>query len=221
MQRILEPELMTDSAQCEAYAAADFAASNQAFVDIVCGLIPADAMTILDLGCGPADVMIRLVHARPTLKITAVDGSSEMIQLATKAIDACGFSERIVALEGYIPGLPLPAGQFDVVLSKDFLHHLPNPMVMWQEIRRMVRRGGLICVMDLRRPDSPAAAQAIVDKVASNEPEILRHDFFHSLCAAFTPDEIREQLKSAALDLTVTTCGERHMLIQGAAGRGR
>ncbi|MEZ6033219.1 MAG: class I SAM-dependent methyltransferase [Planctomycetaceae bacterium] len=217
MQRIPEPELMIDAAQCQAYASANFAASNQMFVETVCGHIPASAVTVLDVGCGPGDVMVRLAGRCPSLRITAVDGSPAMIQLATEAVEHCGLSNAIETLQGYVPGLPLPAGHFDAVVSKDFLHHLPDPMVFWHEVRRLIKPGGLICVMDLRRPDSATAAQAIVDAVAGHEAEILRVDFFNSLLAAFTPAEIHEQLKSAELDLDVTILGDRHMLIQGYA----
>lgn len=217
MQRIPEPELMTDDAQCQAYASADFGVSNQAFVEIVRKLIPANAANVLDLGCGPGDVMIRLARACPSLQITAVDGSPAMIQLAQTAIDECGLSMTISAVEGYVPGLPLPGGHFDAVLSKDFLHHLPDPMTLWHEVRRLIKPGGFICVMDLRRPDSPQTAQNIVDVVAADEEVVLRIDFYNSLLAAFTPEEIHEQLEAAALNLDVTLSGDRHMLIQGHA----
>jgi ubiquinone/menaquinone biosynthesis C-methylase UbiE len=215
MQRLPEQELMIDAAQCQAYASADFAASNHEFVEIVRELIPENATTVLDVGCGPGDVMIRLARRCPSLKITAVDGSPEMIQLAAKVVATCGLSQTIEALHGYVPGLPLPADHFDAVVSKDFLHHLPDPSVFWHEVRRLIKPGGLICVMDLRRPDSAEAAQEIVNTVAGNEAEILRVDFYNSLLAAFTPEEIRDQLKSAGLDLDVTISGNRHMLIQG------
>ena len=217
MQRIPEPELMTDDAQCQAYASADFGVSNQAFVEIVRELIPPTAANVLDLGCGPGDVMIRLARACPSLKITAVDGSPAMIQLAQMAIEESGLSMTISALQGYVPGLPLSVGQFDAVLSKDFLHHLPDPMALWHEVRRLIRPGGFICVMDLWRQDSPEAAQEIVQTVAANEPDVLKTDFYNSLLAAFTPEEIREQLKAAALNLDVTMSGDRHMLIKGYA----
>jgi len=217
MQRIPEPELMTDDAQCQAYASADFGVSNQAFVEIVRELIPANATNVLDLGCGPGDVMIRLARACPSLKITAVDGSPAMIQLALAAIEESGLSVTVTALQGYVPGLPLSVGQFDAVLSKDFLHHLPDPMALWYEVRRLIRPGGFICVMDLRRPDSPETARDIVQAVAANEADVLKTDFYNSLLAAFTPEEIREQLRAAALHLDVTLSGDRHMLIEGYA----
>ncbi len=208
---------MTDDAQCQAYASADFSISNQAFVEIVRKMIPANATKVLDLGCGPGDVMIRLARACPSLKITAVDGSPAMIQLAQTAIEECGLSMTISAVQGYVPGLPLPVGHFDAVLSKDFLHHLPDPMALWHEVRRLIKPGGCICVMDLRRPDSPEAAQKIVDVVTADEAEVLRIDFYNSLLAAFTPEEIHDQLQAAALNLDVTLSGDRHMLIQGYA----
>lgn len=208
---------MTDDVQCQAYASADFGVSNQAFVDIVHERIPATATKVLDLGCGPGDVMIRLARACPSLKITAVDGSPAMIQLAQTAIEECGLSMTISALQGYVPGLPLSVGYFDAVLSKDFLHHLPDPMSLWHEVRRLIKPGSFICVMDLRRPDSPQAAQKIVDVVTADEAEVLRIDFYNSLLAAFTPEEIHDQLKAASLNLDVTLSGDRHMLIQGYA----
>ncbi len=208
---------MDDAAQCHAYASADFAASNQRFVEIVRELIPASAMTILDVGCGPGDVMIRLARRCPSLKITGVDGSPTMVQLAAEAIDDSGLSRTIEILQGYVPGLPFAPRHFDAILSKDFLHHLPDPMAFWQDVWRLIKPAGFICVMDLRRPESTAVARQIVQDVAGNEPEILQKDFYNSLLAAFTPEEVQQQLKTAALDLEVTAFGSRHMLIQGNA----
>jgi len=71
--------------------------------------------------------------------------------------------------------------------------------------------------MDLRRPDSPETARDIVQAVAANEADVLKTDFYNSLLAAFTPEEIREQLRAAALHLDVTLSGDRHMLIEGYA----
>ena len=69
--------------------------------------------------------------------------------------------------------------------------------------------------MDLRRPESTTVAQHIVENVAANAADVLKIDFYNSLLAAFTPDEIRQQLQAADLDLDVTLWGDRHMLIQG------
>ena len=215
MNRVLEPELMDDEAQSVAYAKADFSASNQMFVDGLARDFPDRLGTIVDLGCGPGDIDIRLARAAAGATITAVDGSRPMIALAERAVRAAGLERRIALLHGILPGLALADHSADAVISKDLLHHLPDPSVLWNEVVRLARRGGAVYVMDLVRPSTPDDAQRIVDAVAGHEDPILRQDFFNSLCAAFTVDELREQLRAAHLPLDVAQISDRHMLIKG------
>jgi ubiquinone/menaquinone biosynthesis C-methylase UbiE len=215
MERVLEPELMDDERQSIAYARADFSSSNQFFVDGVINEFPRPLRTAVDIGCGPGDVMIRLARALPDLRITAIDASAPMITLARGAVMTAGLSDRIELVQGYVPGVALNAHSFDAVLSKDLLHHVPDPSVLWKEIARLGRPGAVVYVMDLVRPATPEEARRIVDRVAAREDPILREDFYNSLCAAFTIEEVREQLVTAGLDLMVARVSDRHMLISG------
>ena len=80
--------------------------------------------------------------------------------------------------------------------------------------------GGLVQIMDLTRPPSTAEAHAIVMRYSGSEPEVLRRDFFASLCAAFEPDEVRAQLRAADLPwLEVEPISDRHIAIHGRAPR--
>jgi ubiquinone/menaquinone biosynthesis C-methylase UbiE len=215
MDRVLEPELMTDEQQALAYAKADFSTSNQWYVDHLLADYPGALLNILDIGCGPGDVMLRLASARPGARITAIDGSSAMIALAQKAVQNAGLGQRVTPLQGYIPGLPLKERSFDAILSKDLLHHLPDPMVLWSEAQRLGRSGAPVYVMDLMRPQSPEAARNVVEAVAPDELPILKADFYASLCAAFTLEETKAQVKQSGLPLTVTQVSDRHMVIKG------
>jgi ubiquinone/menaquinone biosynthesis C-methylase UbiE len=215
MERILEPELMDDEQQSVAYAQADFSASNQLFVDSLVRDFPTHLRSVIDIGCGPADVVIRLAKAAPQAAITALDGSAPMIALGRAAARDAGVADRLVLLHTRIPGPPPAAHAFDAVLSKDLLHHLPDPSVLWNEVKRVGKPGAAVYVMDLVRPDTEEAAQAMVEEGAGSEDPILQHDFYASLLAAFTPDEVRAQLRDAGLDLTVALAGVRHMLIKG------
>jgi hypothetical protein len=70
--------------------------------------------------------------------------------------------------------------------------------------------------MDLLRPESSEAAQAIVDRYAANEPDILRRDFYNSLLAAFTEDEITSQLARMNLTrLLIDVIDDRHWVVGG------
>ena len=190
MERTLEPELMQDEQQALAYARADFSTSNQWYVDHLLQDYPRELRRVLDIGCGPGDVMLRLATARPGVHITAVDGAEAMIALARAAVRGAGLNDRITLLQGRVPGLALPERSFDAVLSKDLLHHLPDPMVLWSEATRLGRPGAIVYVMDLMRPETLEAARTIVETVAAEEHPILKEDFYASLCAAFTLDEV-------------------------------
>jgi len=218
MQRTLEPELMEDEQQALAYAKADFSTSNQWYVDHLIADYPDNLGRVLDIGCGPGDVMLRLARAKPNVRITAIDGSAAMIGFAREAVRAADLQARLSAIQGIIPGLPLEERSFDAVLSKDLLHHLPEPMVLWNEAKRLGRPGAAVYVMDLIRPDTPQDARNIVESVAPDEHPILKEDFYNSLCAAFTVEEAKAQVRQAGLPLEVTQVSDRHMVIKGLLG---
>ena len=217
MERVLEPELMDDPEQALAYAKADFQEENQGFVDRFCEYFPdfksGEGVHIVDLGCGPADIPIRLARALPHCRITAVDASPPMIRLAEEAVKAAGLSDRITLLCQRVQALELrePA---DAVISNSLLHHLPNPLRFWFLLRKLVN--GPVLVMDLLRPETPEAAQAIVDCYAAAESPILRRDFYNSLRAAFTEDEVAAQLAEMNLTrLLVDVPDDRHWIVGG------
>jgi 2-polyprenyl-3-methyl-5-hydroxy-6-metoxy-1,4-benzoquinol methylase len=216
MDRVLEPELMDDLEQAAAYAAADFAAENQDFVERFEEYFPGfTSGNVLDAGCGPADIPIRFAGRYPSCHVTAVDASGPMIALAEQAVTRAGLHDRIsLRCERFdaVPG----ANVFDAVLSNSLLHHLPNPLQFWHKLRQLVKPGAPVLVMDLLRPGSPEEAQAIVDRYAAGAPAILRRDFFNSLLAAFTEDEITTQL--ARLNLTrllIDVIDDRHWVVGG------
>ena len=206
---------MDDEQQSIAYAQADFSTSNQLFVDSLVRDYPAHLRDVVDIGCGPADVVIRLAKAAPQATITAIDGSAPMIALGRAAARAAGVGDRLVLLHTRIPGPPPNAHAFDAVLSKDLLHHLPDPRVLWNEVKRIGRPGAAVYVMDLVRPPTPEAAEAMVEEGAGSEDPILQRDFYNSLLAAFTVDEVRQQVGDAGLELAVSLTGVRHLLVRG------
>jgi ubiquinone/menaquinone biosynthesis C-methylase UbiE len=215
VDRILEPEIMDGEAEAAAYARADFSDSNQAYVADVIASFPNQLLNVVDLGCGPADIAMRLSRASKTAHTTGVDGSRAMLHIARAALRSAGLENRVKLLEARIPGVALTAGSFDLVLSKDMLHHLPDPQVLWHEVRRLGRPGAAVCIVDLCRPESPAAAHEIVERVSGGEHPLLKTDFYNSLCAAFTAAEVRAQLAVAGLSLTVSQLTERHLRVKG------
>jgi trans-aconitate methyltransferase len=218
MHRIPEPELMLDTAQARAYASADFAAPHQRCIDLLLDThrdLPQDG-TALDLGCGPGDVTLRLARALPAWSIDALDGSPAMLALARDAATRAGVQSRVCFCEVVLPSDGPPRTRYDLLFSNSLLHHLDRPAVLWSAVTRWGRTGAFVFVMDLLRPSSDAEARTLVDRYAAAEPDVLRHDFYHSLRAAYEPAEVREQLAEAGLvDLALEVVSDRHFIVWG------
>lgn len=221
--RIPEPELMDTAEQAEAYDAADFAEPHDALVTCFGEVFPGFAAgRLLDLGCGPADVTVRLARALPGLAVDGVDGAAEMIRLGRRRVTAAGLDGRVRLFEMRLPAAArewAQRGRYDAVVSTSLLHHLADPIVLWDAVREAAAPGAAIFVWDLRRPASTEAAQSIVDRYSGREPEVLQRDFYNSLCAAYTAEEIRAQLEPAGLALEVVEIGDRHLVVRGTAPR--
>jgi ubiquinone/menaquinone biosynthesis C-methylase UbiE len=208
---------MLGEAQAEAYARADFDEPNRRFCAELAARAPTPiAGTAVDLGCGPADIPLRLARSYPQLQLDAVDGSQPMLRWARSAIDAAGLGERVRVVHAALPHVPLPAASYDFVLSNSLLHHLHEPLELWRAVARLVRPGGFVQIMDLARPASTDQARILVEQYARSEPEVLKRDFYASLLAAFRPDEVRAQLQRTGLaQLQVEPISDRHLLVCG------
>lgn len=221
MQRIPEPELMNDPAQAHAYAHADFETPHQLFIDTFQQKFPElninDA--VLDLGCGPCDISRRFATAYPNCSVHAVDGAANMLSYASKLNAAANLHTRIELINGTLPDATLPQNFYHTIISNSLLHHLHNPFVLWQTVQQHTRPPAHIFIMDLVRPASETAAKKMVRDNAAGEPQILQEDFYHSLLAAFTPQEVLQQLNDMGLNnLNIEMISDRHMVIYGSLG---
>ena len=216
LPRTPEPELMDDDEQAQAYANADFAAPHEAFVDRFVEAFSHPAGLCLDIGCGPADVVMRMARRCPALVIDGVDGAEAMLAIGRQRIAAAGLQNRVRLYKAFLPDDALPRTGVDLISSNSILHHLHDPQALWRTVRRAARPGTKVFIMDLMRPATAATVERFVDVYAAGEPEVLRRDFGASLHAAFTVDEVRAQLVTAGMaHLTVQAVSDRHLTIVG------
>lgn len=223
MERITEQELMDTAAQAESYAGADFEEPHRRVIELFCASFPGRELSgrVLDLACGPGDVTFRFAARFPQASILAIDGAGEMIRLAEKRKALEPGAGNITFMQGLIPGVFLPALEYEAIISSSFLHHLHEPQGLWQTIKDHAVTGTIIFVIDLFRPASKKEARRLVEEYASGEPEILKRDFYNSLLASFRPEEVRAQLREAELsELTVGPVSDRHQVIYGVRGEG-
>lgn len=144
------------------------------------------ARSLLDVGCGAADVPKALLasaqkRGRP-LAITCLDRSEQMLAIAAR--DAAGLE----FVRGEASNLPFADGAFDVAVCTLTLHHLAedDAVRMLREMRRVSRLTPI--VSDLRRsPAAYLAARAFAGLTSTNR--LTRNDAPASVLRSYTPPE--------------------------------
>ncbi|CAK6692721.1 Trans-aconitate 2-methyltransferase [Synechococcus sp. CBW1107] len=223
MPRRPEPELMDEPAQATAYAAADFAATDKLVVDrfaeILATLTPGRCPGLLvDLGCGPGNISVLLAEQYPKARVVGIDGAEAMLAIARERLGRFGetleFRQLLLPCDGLDSGDL--GGACDAVLSNSLLHHLHDPAVLWHTVRQLAAPGATLYIKDLRRPDSAAAAEDLLQRHLGQAPAILQRDYLASLHAAFRPEEVEAQLLQAGLSgLRVAPVDDRYLEIWG------
>ena len=110
-------------------------------------LVPADAVSVLDIGCGLGRLAVKL--ATRTRRVTGVDLSPEMIARAQK--DTRG-AENLTFLCGDFLERDFTPQQFDFVISAATLHHMPENVAVPRMVE-LLRPGGRLVIHDVR-PDA-------------------------------------------------------------------
>jgi ubiquinone/menaquinone biosynthesis C-methylase UbiE len=110
---------------------------------------------VLDIGCGTGTLAIAATaHVGPTGNVVGIDASPQMVTRATRKAARAGVP-AIFQLAG-AEQLPFPDARFDVVLSTLMFHHLPRKTreQCAIEIRRVLKPGGRVFVVDFGKPQS-------------------------------------------------------------------
>ncbi len=116
----------------------------------VAGIAP-DGARVLEVGCGPGHLSIRLAR-RYGLDVTGLDLDPAMIDRARANADRQGpGGQRGPAfVVGDVAALPFPDESFDLVVSTLSMHHWSDPTAGLTEIGRVLRPGAPALIWDLR-----------------------------------------------------------------------
>jgi SAM-dependent methyltransferase len=144
-------------------------------------------MALLDLGCGPCTITVGLAEAVTPGPAVGVDLDPTLPDGATGL--------TVVAADAH--RLPFPDASFDAIYSSALLQHVPEPLAVLREARRVARPGAVIGVVDtdwgslLRYPENEKLRTA--DRVARR----LRRG---------TSPDVGRQLRSLLVDAGFSRC---------------
>lgn len=195
-----EPELMDEQEQAAAYADADWSEAHGKIPGYFRDRFPQfTAGRVIDLGCGPADVTLRFVKAFPEVTALGVDGSEAMLVFGRRHVRAAALDSRVTLENRYLPDAGVQTRIFDAVICNSLLHHFADPVALWRTAAMCAKPDAPVLLVDLLRPPDQAAVARLVNAHANDAPPVLRRDFAASLHAAYTLEEVRQQLRAAQL----------------------
>ena len=197
-KRVPEKELMDDVAQATAYANANFEEPHKFFVELLHSYVSnLKHSKLLDIGTGDGDIAIRVARKFHDSSIYGFDGSLPMLDLAKRKINENNLSERIHLKHSLIQDAPYKEISFDGIICNSVLHHINDTKTYWNYIINKAKEKSWFFIMDLARPNSISQVESLVTLYAKNESDQLKLDFYNSLLAAYTIEEVKLQLSQA------------------------
>ncbi len=103
-------------------------------------------MKLADIGCGTGEMLLLLKKRfgdRPGISLYGVDLSKKSLEYAQ---EKCGNTVTFVCADA--EALPFEKETFDVLLCMHSFHHYPSPMKALKEMRRVLKTGGSLYIVE-------------------------------------------------------------------------
>ncbi len=113
---------------------------------------------VLEIGCGTGNLLLMAKQAQPAATVVGVDPDLTALARASRKARRRGLAVQLD--RGYADELPYADRSVDVVLSSFMLHHVPADQraPAAQEVRRVLRPGGALHLVDIDGAADPAHA---------------------------------------------------------------
>jgi ubiquinone/menaquinone biosynthesis C-methylase UbiE len=107
--------------------------------------------SVLDIGAGPAWLLIALREVLPDARLCGIDISGAMVATAERNLRQSGQIGNTELKVGNAESLPFHDKTFDCVVSTGSIHHWKNPIAGLNEIHRVLKDGNRALIYDLVR----------------------------------------------------------------------
>ena len=158
-----------------------------------------DYSRVLEIGPGPAWISIIIVKKNPTIQLTGLEISKDMIRVANQNVKDEKVEDNIKFFNGNAKNMTMFEDQFfDAVIAHDSLHHWEEPLQIFNEIARVLKNDGVLCIGDGRR-DISIGAKIIFNLAKLFISKQISYYWKTSIIAGYTPSEVRDMLDQTDL----------------------
>jgi len=163
--------------------------------NVINNVHPDKDSRVLEIGPGPGWAGINLLLKRNDLYLDGLEASPDMIRVANDNTKREGLSDRIQYREGIAEEMKdIPNNQYDLVISRDSLHHWIDPEKVFLQIKRVLKENGKIYIHDHRR-DINIFGRLIVNIIGTLVAGKMLKYWKSSIAAAYTKEEIEKILE--------------------------
>ncbi|MCM1518894.1 MAG: bifunctional demethylmenaquinone methyltransferase/2-methoxy-6-polyprenyl-1,4-benzoquinol methylase UbiE [Pseudoflavonifractor sp.] len=113
------------------------------------------ATQILDVATGTGDLAITLARAIPSCAVTGIDLSEGMVTIGRRKVADAALSDRVRLMTGDCLSLPFDDNTFDCITVAYGVRNFERLLDGYREMYRVLRPGGILCVIELSTPTSP------------------------------------------------------------------
>ncbi|HXD76806.1 MAG TPA: bifunctional demethylmenaquinone methyltransferase/2-methoxy-6-polyprenyl-1,4-benzoquinol methylase UbiE [Puia sp.] len=113
----------------------------------------------LDVATGTGDMAIMMCRYLPGSRVTGVDISTGMLEVGRQKLIRTGLASRVILQPGDSEALPFPDGGFDAVTVAFGVRNFENLEKGLQEMRRVLKPGGKLVVLEFSQPRTPGIRQ--------------------------------------------------------------
>ncbi|MFK8258380.1 class I SAM-dependent methyltransferase [Erwinia sp. AnSW2-5] len=156
----------------------------------MCGLIKAGD-TVMDLGCGPCNLLCILAQLNPESQFIGVDLSDEMLDIARKNIKEKRISNITLIKNDITDIKSVASGSIDIAISSMAIHHLPDIdslRTLFKEIERILTPEKRVYLYDFGKTKRTETIDFFLSTVTN---DFVREDYRNSLKAAFSLNDFR------------------------------
>lgn len=154
----------------------------------------------LEIGPGPGWAGINLLKMRKDLILDGLEASNDMVRVATKNAACEDLSNRTRYFQGVGENMSiLSDDKYDLVISRDSMHHWDYPEQVFLEISRVLKKDGKLYIHDSRR-DLNIGGKLIVNLIGPLMAGKMLKYWKSSIAASYTPEEVQKILEKIGLN---------------------
>ncbi len=164
-----------------------------------------DRVDLLDIGCGTGTLAAMLIGSSLNARVVGLDYAESMAAAASQKARSAHAGERACFTRGDSEHLPFADASFDVVTCSNSFHHYPHQEDCVRQMRRVLRPGGRLMIVDGFRDNIVGwitydVVIAAVEKAVHHPPWSLMRRYFED--AGFS--DVRQRKLNVLFPLLMT-----------------